>query len=154
MSVKERIGLMLPLTIRERKELMKGVESITDECIKWPLSCNGGGYGRISFQNKTLPAHRAVWELANGEIEAGKFICHKCDNKKCINIKHLFVGSASDNMQDWSKKGHNWKRTIPYEIVKKIKNDNSGGYTKLAEKYNVSRSAIAHIKKGRARKFS
>ena len=50
-------------------------------------------------------AHRAAWRLFKGEIPAGLYVCHKCDEKLCANPDHLFLGTAVDNMQDASRKG-------------------------------------------------
>jgi hypothetical protein len=56
-------------------------------------------------------AHRVSWIInKKQQIPKGLFVCHHCDNKLCINPKHLFVGTASDNMIDKVKKG----RHIPY----------------------------------------
>lgn len=62
------------------------------------------GYGAIKINSKTLGAHRVSYELRFGKIPEGLFVCHKCDNKRCINPSHLFVGTAKDNMQDCKKK--------------------------------------------------
>lgn len=51
-------------------------------------------------------AHRVSYEYFKGRIPKGKIICHKCDNPKCINPDHLFVGTRTDNYWDARKKGH------------------------------------------------
>lgn len=46
--------------------------------------------------------------MLNGPIQKGFFVCHKCDVPTCVNPKHLYLGSPSDNQKDrWDKK--RWK---------------------------------------------
>ena len=52
-----------------------------------------------------IPAHRAAWRLCIGEIPDGLFVLHHCDNPLCVNPKHLFLGTQSDNMHDMASKG-------------------------------------------------
>lgn len=63
------------------------------------------GYGAIKFKNKIMGTHRVSYELSYGDIPEGFLVCHKCDNRKCINPDHLFLGTHKDNMQDCLVKG-------------------------------------------------
>lgn len=45
-------------------------------------------------------AHRFVYRTLNQEWIEGWLICHTCDRPGCINPKHLFKGTAQDNMRD------------------------------------------------------
>ena len=63
------------------------------------------GYGSISVHDKTVKCHRFAWKLTHGEIPAGLFVCHRCDNPRCVRPDHLFVGTAKDNIHDAVRKG-------------------------------------------------
>ncbi len=61
---------------------------------------------------------RVSWEMHNGPIPKGLFICHRCDNPPCVRPDHLFLGTARDNQQDMRQKGRHfdlegWMRQHP-----------------------------------------
>ena len=68
-----------------------------------------GRYGRFAIvgareNRRSVAAHRASYMLFVGEIPAGKYVCHKCDDPGCVNHEHLFLGTAKQNMDDmWAK---------------------------------------------------
>lgn len=65
------------------------------------------GYGLLAKGWKQTPykAPRLSYELFVGEIPAGMYILHDCDNPACVNPMHLKLGTQKDNMQDCSKRG-------------------------------------------------
>ena len=76
-------------------------------------------YGALKYLGRTVDAHKVSWMIHNGEIPDGMYICHVCDNKKCVNPKHLFLGTHSDNMKDAMRKGRlNPPDLSPYYIKK------------------------------------
>jgi len=97
---------------------------MTNECVFWSGSVNAYGYGtlqnpnRLEGEPKQLLAHRWAWQQANGPIPPGMYICHSCDEPRCVNPAHLFLGTPSDNTRDAIAKGRFVVKT-PQEMCKR-----------------------------------
>lgn len=81
-------------------------------CLEFTGTKNLWGYGLLRHFGKNKGAHRFAYEIKNGPIPSGMFICHHCDNPPCCEVSHLFLGTALDNNLDKIKKNrHNPRRS-------------------------------------------
>jgi hypothetical protein len=69
-------------------------------CNEWQGALTNKGYGWVSTEGGPQLVHRAVWELENGPIPEGLFVLHRCDNRRCGNLLHLFLGTDLSNVRD------------------------------------------------------
>ncbi len=133
----------------------------TEECWLWTAGKSANGYGKfwISPDLGEISAHRKSYELAFGPIPRGKFICHKCDVRHCVNPDHLFAGSPLENQQDMIAKGRGKKakgKDLPQsklteENILTIKNRLFMGENcrAIAKDFGVHRITIHDIKTGK-----
>lgn len=80
----------------------------TDKCIPWPYGGTADGYGRINVDGKPIGAHVHVATLAHGPKPSSRHeCCHSCGNGHlgCVNPRHLYWGTRSDNVQDMIRHG-------------------------------------------------
>jgi hypothetical protein len=73
-------------------------------CWEWTGGLFASGYGAVGVDRKVLKAHRVAWALYRGEVGAWH-VLHRCDNPKCCNPDHLYLGTHADNMADRAAKG-------------------------------------------------
>lgn len=147
----------LPQTLKDKFESCVIKQ---DGCWDWDGSITSGGYTEVFWKGKHLVGSRVSYELHIGPIPEGKIVCHTCDNRKCTNPDHLFVGSNKDNSTDMVKKkrhihgekAYNAKLTnedvinIRAEYQKGVRGK---GYRSLAVKYGVSDITIYDIIRGK-----
>lgn len=129
-------------------------------CWEWQGSIQPNGYGAVSYQGVSRYAHRVAYEITYGTIPDGMFVCHHCDNRKCVRLDHLFLGTNADNMRDMSQKG----RARPPVALKgeacptsklteaqvhAIRSERINGATwmELVRKYNVGRTTVKRVVK-------
>lgn len=116
------------------------------------ISHQGKDYPTICRNNKIQGVHRYVYEQNYGQIPKDLFVYHKCDNPKCCNPEHLFLGTIQDNNKDsYNKNRHVHGEThgaskLTEENVSEIRNSSKTG-KELAQELNVSETTISDIRK-------
>lgn len=139
------------------------VKPVASGCWEWQGSCNNTGYGSVKWHNKTYVAHRvAAWlsglvgTPAAPPHGSSTFALHKCDNRKCCNPAHLFLGSFSDNQLDAYTKGRQVQprgaehanAKLSNRQVAAIRRAYAKGNTRqadLASRYGVSQRCVSLI---------
>ena len=116
-------------------------------CWEWTGAINEWGYGGYWQSGKWRKAHRVAWEFAEGPIPNGALVLHSCDNPKCVNPYHLFLGTPEDNMRDMARKGRTNTTKLTAVDVKEIRRlDSIGAKSKdLARMFDVSYASIRYI---------
>lgn len=144
-------------------------------CWEWIAHIQSSGYGGFSRGRKSegsIQAHRQAWILTNGPIPEGLFVCHECDNRRCVNPAHLFLGTHADNMADMVAKGrspkgdrhgrrknpacilrgerHSRAKLTEMQVVEIRARFAAGGTAAkaIAEEYGVSRNTIERVLSG------
>ncbi|HET6444726.1 MAG TPA: HNH endonuclease [candidate division Zixibacteria bacterium] len=137
-----------------------------DECWSWTASTMGDGYGQIKPDGGIGPnlyAHRVSYEIhfgpipdfiEDGDRKVRVEICHKCDNTRCANPHHLFLGTRAKNAEDMARKmrstwgGRSGTAKLSENDVREIRKQLSNGWSthQLAARFDISQSQIVRIK--------
>ncbi|RTE91923.1 HNH endonuclease [Bradyrhizobium sp. LVM 105] len=119
----------------------------TDGCWNWIGAIHPKGYGLLTMDKKSHRVHRLSYQLSNGSIPLGMHVLHECDNRRCVNPGHLFIGTNADNMADKVSKGRQ-SRKLSDEDVLAIRSAKGIPQHALAKQYGVDQSHISRIRSG------
>lgn len=118
-------------------------------CWEWCGAINPDGYGKVTYHGRAVGAHRVAYEAWIGPIPDGLFVCHTCDNRKCISPEHLWVGTNADNMADMSRKGRSRHSNakLNWDSVRVIRQSPDTNVA-LGERYGVHPSVVSKVRSG------
>ncbi len=151
------------------KETITAIKNLTiqvGDCWLWTKN-KSHGYGYVKLGKKCVLLHRHVYTLAYGDIPKGYIICHKCNNRSCVNPEHLYAGTYKDNYDDMVRAGnaHDISNIRPtprrgklasmaildetqvLEIFRRIQKGES--FRSLAIEFGVGKTTISNIGSGR-----
>lgn len=131
--------------------------SSPDGCWLWTgcVSTNTG-YGQINQGGKHgthISAHKLSWQMVNGPKPAHLYICHRCDNHRCVNPDHLFAATQKENMEDMVRKGRK-PRGVAHPHTRHTNEEIRGVFdlyaagvvqTEIARRYGVRQTTISNI---------
>lgn len=144
--------------LQEFKERLREGSHIgkPNQCWGWQGSRDPGGYGMVSFDSLLDRVHRFAYLFEKGPIpmqtaRRSMCVCHECDNRLCINPRHLFLGTDEENANDMRDKGRARKgaqhhfTTLTEGQVKAIRRDPRSS-REAAKVFGVTAGTVAGIR--------
>lgn len=132
----------------DRDRILNNIQ-IKNDCWEWQGAKNKFGYGRLIVgsrkdgSRKTMTAHRYSYLCYNGEI-GDKWVLHKCDNPKCVNPTHLYLGDRMQNVKDREDRKRNKTPNLKHEYHPNAKL-NWGIINKLRKDYEIQKIKICTL---------
>lgn len=118
-------------------------------CVVW-LGRVRNGYGLICFEDKMQNVHRTVYVICNGPIPDGLNALHTCDNRRCWNQEHVYLGTNVKNIADKCSRDRSGKKLTIAKVIE-IRQRHAAGATQceLAAEFDVRQSNISRAINGK-----
>ena len=135
----------------EKERFKIKVKIMESGCHEWQAGLARGGYAKFKLPGKTVTAHRFAYQTFKASIPDGLCVLHRCDNRLCVNVDHLFLGDISENVKDMDVKNRRGTRSqLTYDDVEKIKEMISQRFPQqhIADLFDVHQTTVSRIKRG------
>lgn len=150
----------LPYRLSLKERIMAKVKKTSAGCWEWQGQTRFDGYGLIWYKGKAERAHRIAYMVLKGKLpKLPLVLCHTCDNRKCVNPAHIFLGTRGDNIRDAASK---WRLRIndlhhatklSVDDVKYIRSATERSCADIARMFGVNPSTVSDIRRGASRKY-
>jgi hypothetical protein len=135
-------------------KLFSQTAAAANGCVEFTGADNGGGYGHLWTGKKNIRAHRLAWTLLRGPIPEGQVVRHLvCNNRRCINVWHLALGTVADNNADTIRagravhvKGHGFLTIAEVQEIRRLLKGGRLSQTEIGRRFGVSDTAVRAIK--------
>jgi predicted XRE-type DNA-binding protein len=134
---------------------LQKVLEVESGCCEWQSTLDRSGYGKFYYEGRQAPAHRVSYRLFVGD-PGEMHVLHRCDNRRCVNPDHLFLGTRQDNVADMDAKhrrGTKCKLTVAQaaEILSML--DQRFSQREVAERFGIHQTAVSRIKLSKTTHF-
>lgn len=155
----------IQLSSTEEKAFFEKVSKETEGkgCWIWTGAREKVGYGSVRFRSAAIRASRLSFLVFNGPIPEHRFVCHKCDNKLCVNPEHLHLGDPLSNSKEAYDRGlmpvgetHHWAKfdNIAIEEARKLYSTGTYKQSDLAKLFGTSQSYMCRVLNGQRHKHN
>lgn len=151
--------LKSPLGKKPLKErILEKIEKVESGCWEWTAQLRPDGYAMIWHEGGSRRAHRIAYEVfKNEKLNAHDVLCHRCDNRKCVNPAHIFIGTRGDNVRDAASKDRmpfgssHWNARLTDTQVEMIRSIKGVPNQEIARQFGVNSSTISRLRSGKRR---
>lgn len=135
----------------EAQRLVRNAIERPSGCIEHQNAASTNGYPQGIVRGRVGTVARLLWIEVNGPIAPGLVVRHRCNNKLCVRIEHLVLGTHQDNMDDLARTRSHPRRKLTSEQAAQAKRMLADGATQraVAAAFGINTHAVWHMKHGR-----
>ncbi len=137
------------------EDFLSRIEKMPSGCHEWRGTIEKRGYGVLTIEDRQWRAHRYAYVRANGPVSDTLLICHRCNNKLCVNPEHLYAGDDRANGRDKAAAGTSKGERNPGVKLKEadviqIRELYADGRSQpwIAKRYKIAQTHVSEIVRG------